>query len=241
MVTMGEARQDVELAYAPLFPHLEDVAMMILKLAPQKDSTECPGGQCADTVVMQVDVALRYSDTVAVFRRIAGMEVAVDKGAITVTKFPYLEAGANLKNSGSASGGSDDSSGDAAGSTDAAGGDGSAAGSGDGGRRLLQSDDIDGSGSGSGDGDDASGDGSVDATSSSAGSKGYTACGSLQCSRVKVSGVNHDALEKRAKELGYEGLRRGVGKTHQCQKHAHSKAHHEEAKHHPGKSPEHRL
>jgi len=59
--------------------------------------------------------------------------------------------------------------------------------------------------------------------------KSFTACGSLECSAIRVAGFDRKAMIARAKSLGFLNIpdvRRNAGKAKVCKSHGANAAHH---------------
>jgi hypothetical protein len=92
----AEAEESVPVALSPLLSPMdigrvnEVVVSNLGYFDEQNKYQNCKS--CPKQIVMQVDVAMKFNDTLAQFTRTGGMEIIIDKGFITVSKVPFQNA-----------------------------------------------------------------------------------------------------------------------------------------------------
>ena len=96
IIKTAQAEDSIPLAYSPLLDKLQIARVVELVVANLKapgggDGGWSPCETCPKYMIMQVDVALKYSDTKVKFMRTDGMEVEVNKGNIYVKKVPLQD------------------------------------------------------------------------------------------------------------------------------------------------------
>jgi hypothetical protein len=98
IVRTAEAEEAIPVALSPILDQeqmgrVKELTISNLGSFPAGGNPESltPCASCAKTMVVQVDVAIKYNDTLAMFTQTDGIEIMIDKGLITAVNVPFQD------------------------------------------------------------------------------------------------------------------------------------------------------